>query len=114
VRKLLVLLVPVVAVALAALFSSTATSATRVKVGDNYFVRSSGVPTVRVSKGTRVKWVWRGRRTHNVTVVSGPVKFHSRTKSSGNYAKKVGRAGTYTIICTIHGGGDQKMKLVVS
>ena len=37
-----------------------ALAATRIKVGDNYFVRSSGVPTVTVSKGTKVKWVWRG------------------------------------------------------
>ena len=27
--------------------------------------------------------------------------------------KKLRKVGTYTIICTVHGGGDQKMKLVV-
>ena len=40
----------------------------RVKVGDNYFVRPSGVPTVTVSKGTKVKWVWTGNSLHNVKV----------------------------------------------
>ena len=31
---------------LTALFAASAPSATRVKVGDNYFVRASGVPTL--------------------------------------------------------------------
>jgi plastocyanin len=113
VRKLLIPLVLVVAGCLVAVFASSATSATRVKVGDNYFVRSSGVPKVTVSKGTKVKWVWTGENTHNVTVKKGPVKFHSTTKASGSYSKRLRTAGTYTIICTIHGGSIQKMKLVV-
>ena len=33
--------------------------------------------------------------------------------TSGSYSKRMRRSGTYTIICTVHGGGDQKMKLVV-
>ena len=111
-RKLLVLVF--VAAGLTALFAGSATSATRVKVGDNYFVRPSGVPTVTVSKGTRVKWVWTGDSRHNVKVVRGPVKFGSSTMSSGTYAKRLRRRGTYTIICTVHGGDDQKMKLVVN
>jgi plastocyanin len=112
VRKLLVLIV-LVAAALPAVFAGSATSATRVKVGDNFFVRSSGVPTVTVSKGTRVKWVWTGDDLHNVKVASGPATFGSSTKSRGSYTKKVRRRGTYTIVCTVHGGRDQKMKLVV-
>jgi plastocyanin len=115
VRKLL-FAVPAVltAVAATALFAPAAPSATRVKVGDNFFVRSSGVPTVRVSKGTRVKWVWTGRRLHNVTVTRGPVKFRSDSQADGTFVKRMKRRGTYTIICTIHGGSDQKMKLVVN
>ena len=71
-RKLLVLFALVLAGGLMAVFSASAPSATRVKIGDNYFVRPSGVPTVTVSKGTRVRWVWTGRRLHNVKAVSGP------------------------------------------
>ena len=111
-RKLLVLIVLVVA-AMTAVFAGSATSATRVNVGDNFFVRSSGVPTVTVSKGTRVKWVWTGDNLHNVKVASGPAKFGSSTKSRGSYTKRVRKRGTYTIVCTVHGGRDQKMKLVV-
>jgi plastocyanin len=33
---------------------------------------------------------------------------------TGTYTKKMRRSGTYTIICTVHGGKDQKMKLVVN
>ena len=47
-------------------------------------------------------------------VTKGPVKFGSSSQAGGSYAKKLKRKGTYTIICTIHGGSDQKMKLVVN
>jgi plastocyanin len=113
-RKLLALVALVLAGGVLAAFAASAPSATRVKVGDDYFVRPRGVPTVTVSKGTRVKWVWRGESMHNVTVAKGPVKFRSTTKTSGTYTKKLRKRGTYTIICTIHGIKTQKMKLVVS
>ena len=112
-RKLLVLLVLVAAGGVMAVFSAVAPSATRVKVGDNFFVRSSGVPTVTVSKGERVKWVWRGRAPHNVKAVAGPARFGSPTMTDGSYTKKLRKRGTYTIICSVHGGDVQKMKLVV-
>ena len=112
-RKLIVLAVLLAAAVASAVLATSAPSATRVKIGDNYFVRSSGVPTVTVAKGSRVKWVWSGRRMHNVRVIRGPVRFASPTQKTGTYVKRVRRAGTYTIICTIHGGSDQKMKLVV-
>ena len=111
-RKLL--LVPALAAAGAATIAiAPADSATRIRVGDNYFVRPSGVPTVTVSKGATVKWVFTGRSFHNVHVVKGPAKFASASKSSGTFRKRVRKAGTYTIICTIHGGKDQKMRLIV-
>jgi plastocyanin len=104
----------ILAVALFAVLAATALAATKnVKVGDNYFVRSSGVPTVTVTKNTYVKWVFSGDSSHNVSVTKGPVKFTSPVKSSGSYRKRMTRKGTYTIICTIHGAADQKMKLVV-
>jgi len=113
VRKLIVLTVLVLAGGLLAVFAASAPSATRVKVGDNYFVRASGVPTVTVSRGTKVTWYWTGERPHNVKVVSGPTRFGSSTMASGTYSKRVRQRGTYTIVCKVHGGSDQKMKLVV-
>jgi plastocyanin len=113
VRKLLALTVLAAAAVVPALYAGSATSATRVNVGDNYFVRPSGVPKVTVTKGTKVRWVWTGRDPHNVKVASGPARFGSSTMESGSYTKKVSTRGTYTIVCTVHGGSDQKMKLVV-
>ena len=112
-RKLLALSVLAAVAVLAAAFATSAPSATRVNVGDNYFVRPSGVPTVTVSKGTKVRWVWTGNDLHNVKVKRGPVKFSSPSKMSGSFSKRMRKRGTYTIVCSIHGGGDQKMKLVV-
>jgi hypothetical protein len=112
-RKSFALVVLILAVGLLACFSASAPSATRVKIGDNYFVRPSGVPTVTVSKGTRVRWVWTGRSRHNVKAVSGPASFGSDTMRTGSYSKLLRKRGTYTIICTVHGASDQKMRLVV-
>ena len=109
-RKLLV------AAVLAALLAVTATAAAATRsvgVGDNWFVRSSGVPTVTVSRGDTVVWRWRGDAPHNVFVTSGPARFRSPVKRSGTYRRKLTRAGRYTIICTIHTGADQKMVLRV-
>jgi plastocyanin len=94
--------------------ASVAMAATRsVKVGDNYYVRSRGVPTVTVKKGSKVKWHFGTGTPHTVTVKSGPAKFNSGVRTSGTYTKKLTKRGTYTIYCTIHGPRDQKMKLVV-
>ena len=110
-RKLFVL---ALVLGCAGALASVAMAATRtVKVGDNYYVRPHGVPTVTVSKGTRVKWHFGTGTPHTVTVKSGPTRFNSGVHSSGSYTKKLTRRGTYVIYCTIHGFRDQRMKLVV-
>ena len=110
-RKSIVLVLALTAFAAVA---ATALGATKsVKVGDNYYVRASGVPKVTVSKGTTVRWRFTGNNPHTVTVKRGPARFNSGVKSSGSYRKKMRKRGTYTIYCTIHGARDQKMKLVV-
>jgi plastocyanin len=110
-RRLLIL-IPIAAVS--AVPAIPAFAATRsVKVGDDYFVRDRGVPTVTVKKGDTVRWRFAGKAPHNVTVKSGPARFGSKTMTRGSYAKKLTRRGLYTIYCTIHGAGDQSMKLRV-
>jgi plastocyanin len=84
-----------------------------VRVGDNWFVRRRGVPTVTVRRGDRVTWRFTGREPHNVVSQGGPARFGSPTRRSGTYARRMTRSGTYTIVCTIHGGRDQRMRLVV-
>jgi plastocyanin len=94
------------------LAAAPAGAARSVKIGDDYYVRSAGVPTVTVSKGATVKWNWRGNRQHNVTVQSGPRHFQSALKRSGSFSHKMTVRGTYRIICSIH-APDMRMKLVV-
>jgi plastocyanin len=109
VRKLLVAL----AVAcLAAALALPALAATRsVRVGDNFFVKKGTHPTISVSRGTTVKWVWRGHNPHNVTVKRGPVRFHSRTIDHGSFSKRMRRAGLYSIVCTVHPGMRMKLRV---
>jgi len=82
---------------------------TSVSVKDNVFAPTSKT----VKRGDTVRFVWRGRAPHNVKAVAGPSRFGSSTMTDGSYTKKLRRRGTYTIICTVHGGDVQKMKLVV-
>jgi plastocyanin len=82
-----------------------------VKVGDFYFVKDSNhSPTVHVATNTLMRWKFVGMATHNVTVISGPAKFHSRNMDHGVFSHKLTRRGTYLIECTIHGF---KMHLIV-
>ena len=110
-RKIVLSLAAVGALGAAAVPALAATKS--VNVGDNYFVKSSGTPTVTVKSGDRVRWRWVGDSPHNVVVTKGPAKFSSPTKDSGTYTRKVTKKGLYTIVCTIHGAADQSMKLRV-
>jgi plastocyanin len=75
-----------------------ASATKRVTVGDNFFRQRS----VTIDSGDTIRWRWVGRNPHNVTVTRGPRKFNSSTKSSGSYAKRLRRRGTYRYICTVH------------
>jgi plastocyanin len=91
------------ALMVALLAAAPAAAATKnVKIGDDYYVRPGSPPTVTVTKGTTVTWNWRGNRRHNVVVRSGPVSFQSELKRSGSYSRRMRRAGTYKIVCSIH------------
>ena len=112
-RKLLVLGL-LAAVLAAMLAAGPALSARKnVEVDDNYFVRQGSPPTVNVQRNDRVVWEWEGSNPHDVTVTKGPVRFNSRIKTSGTYAKKVTRRGTYRIVCTIHRSAGMRMTLKV-
>jgi plastocyanin len=107
-RKLLV--VVIAAGALAAL-AATALAATRtVKVGDNYFVRPSGVPKVTVSRGTTVRFNFSAADSpHTVSRLRGP----SFKTCRSTCRRKLRKRGTYRLYCAIHGASDQSMRLVV-
>jgi plastocyanin len=84
-----------------------------VKVGDDYFVKAGKPHTVTVSKGTTVRWNWKGSNLHNVVVQKGPKHFRSGLKGSGHFAKKLKKRGTYKIICVVHAPG-MRMTLKVT
>jgi plastocyanin len=85
-----------------------------VKVGDNYFVRDGGRPTVTISKGSTLKFVWRGHTVHNVVKKKGPGRgFHSLVLTKGTYTHKFTRGGTYTLYCSIHGLSDMGLTVKV-
>jgi plastocyanin len=104
-KRLIVLALAVAACAAIAVPALAATKTVTVK--DNVFVPKS----LTVSKGTTVNWSFRGKAPHNVTVVSGPQKFRSGNKRSGTFSKKLAKAGTYRIVCTIHAGMNQTIKV---
>jgi plastocyanin len=102
------------AVILALVLAAPAAAATKnVKVGDDYFVKSGKARTVTVSKGTTVKWNWKGSDQHNVVVQKGPRKFQSALKTKGSFKRKLTKRGTYRIICSIH-APDMRMTIRVT
>jgi plastocyanin len=81
-----------------------------VKIGDNYFVSRSNDATVTISRGSSLKFLWRGSAPHNVKKLRGPgASFNSPVKVGGSWTHKFTRGGTYRLVCTIHSG----MKLTV-
>jgi plastocyanin len=56
-------------------------------------------------------WKWTGGNTHNVTVVSGPEKFHSGGQASGTYSHTMVKPGTYKLVCTFHPGMEMTIKV---
>ena len=79
--------------------ANMAARAAGVTVGDDFFRPRS----LSIRAGTTVRWTWRARDVHNVTVTSGPARFHSPTQSSGTFSRKLRKRGTYRIVCTVHG-----------
>ena len=92
----------VAALVISALLAVSALAATKtVSVRDDVFSPKS----VSVSKGSTVKWSWKGEDPHNVTVTSGPSKFRSATQTKGSFSRKLTKKGTYKIVCTLHTPG---------
>jgi plastocyanin len=83
--------------------ATTAPATKKVRVGDDLAFHPS---SLRIQRRAKVIWRWDGGATHNVTLTKGPKgvkRFHSRDQSSGTYSHVFTTAGTYTLMCTIHG-----------
>ena len=110
--KRFVALIAVLALAAAAVLAVPAAFAgasKTVKVEDFKFTPK----VLTVKKGTKVTWKWTGAVQHNVTVLSGPQKFHSKTITKGTFAQTLNKPGTYQIVCTLHTGIGMVMTLKV-
>ena len=101
------LVLPLAAAAAVGVATLPAGAATSIKLKDDYFAPKS----TSVSKGSTVTFRWAGKAPHNVTVTRGPLKFHSPTKTSGSYSRRLTKAGTYRIVCTIHPGMSLTLKV---
>jgi len=84
-----------------------AAATTTIKLVDNKFRPARKT----VKRGTTLRFLWTGKNPHNVFVVSGPVNFHSGTKTKGSYRKRVTRKGSYALVCTIHSGMTLRLKV---
>ena len=78
--------------------AALAAGSASVKVGDKWFKAK----TVTISRGGKVTWTWVGKLYHNVTVQSGPAKFHSPIRLHGTWFHVFTKAGTYHLYCSIH------------
>lgn len=111
-RKLILLAAAVAATAAIAVPALASTKS--IPVGDIYFIsKAKNHATVTAMAGDTIKWSWVGKLPHNVTVQGGPLKFKSKTQMKGSFSRKLSKAGTYKIICTVHGAKAQSMTLKV-
>jgi plastocyanin len=95
--------VPIIAAAaiaagVAALPSVAATTTKTVAIKDDFF----GPKKLTISKGSKVKWVWKGNEAHNVSVANGPSFFRFGKRKTGTKSHTFKKRGTYSIVCTIH------------
>ena len=82
----------------------------RDEVGDRRDGRDR--PTVRVREGDTVRWEWRSKESHQVSVREGPATFASPTKTQGGYERTFTEPGTYRLECSLHAPG-MRMRVVV-
>jgi plastocyanin len=99
-RKLIVIALVAAFAAVPAVSALASTPTRKVTVGDNFFSKKK----LTIKRGSRVTWVWHSFGIpHNVTVTSGPAKFHSRRlQTSGSFSHLFKKKGTYHLICTLH------------
>lgn len=93
-----IIVAAVVAAGVAALPSAAATTTKTVTIKDDFFSPKK----LTISKGSKVKWVWKGTQRHNVAVANGPSNFRFGTRKTGTESHTFKKRGTYSIVCTIH------------
>jgi plastocyanin len=107
-KRLIALLVAVVAVAAAIAVPAFAATKT-VKVGPGL---RFGTSRLNIRSGDTVKFQWTGSLPHNVVITKGPKRGTiSKVRTKGTVLKRFNTKGTYTIVCQIHAGMTLKLKV---
>jgi plastocyanin len=110
--RLIAVLVVLAIGAISATVPALAGAPATVEVQDGFFFKDK----LTVKKGTKVTWKWTKSTLlpHDVTVVKGPVKFHSPIKLSESYkySHVFTKAGIYKIESTPD-GSSMKMTVLV-
>lgn len=75
----------------------------RVVMRDNVFKPA----TVSVGRGTRIRWVNRGDRSHTTTSTTG--LWNVTLDPGESYARRFRRAGTFRYVCSFHSGMSGKI-----
>jgi plastocyanin len=82
--------------------AETSARAKRVLIGDNSFSPRK----VRVRRGGRVTYLWRGKRRHDVYFYAAPEGARPRTcrlRRDGRCVRRFRKRGAYRFVCTRHG-----------
>lgn len=74
----------------------TAAASGPVEVRDDFFTPRN----VRIRRGGRITWTWRGARPHNVVGDN----FRGPTQSAGTFTRTFAKAGSYRYACSLHTG----------
>jgi plastocyanin len=103
-KKLLALGVAgAVAIAAVPAFAASRT----VRVDDNEFAPDA----ITVRKGDTIRFRWVGDAPHNVTRTQGPRFRTIANRRTGTIPRRLTRAGTYRLVCTIHPGMDLRIRV---
>lgn len=94
-RKLITLMV-VAALAVGLTVSATVAFAATKKVGVKGLKFTP--KTLKVKRGTTVRWSWSGSVPHNVSGKG----FKSKTAGKVTFSKRFTKKGTYRYVCTLH------------
>ena len=114
-RKLIVLLLAAALTAALAVPALGSPAPKKVTVGPSSSPFSFGPKKLTIKKGTKVNFVWGPNGIlHNVKVTKGPVKFTSKSQTSGSYSHLFSKRGTYTLICIYHVALGMKMTITVT
>jgi plastocyanin len=77
----------------------------RMERGATIVVRdfSFSLRNLSVPAGSEVRWRFRARERHNVTLANGPLGFSSQNlRNHRTYSRRLRRPGTYRIYCSLH------------